>query len=512
MDNISMHHNITTWQAIRLLLKHRRLDDRRSLSSEENRFAKVFTAIATGFVIIYLMGIAIALSLAINGDRSTTSTEFFTVIMPFILVIDFNIRFSIQQTPAHVVKPYLLLPLSRHLCVDTFIFSSLISLGNFIWLAFVLPYVLMSVIFSYGWLTALMLVLLFQILVLTSSQLYSITHALIARSFLWWILPVTGVALIASPLYIGTDAGWSQFERIYSFVGELLNRHNPLPLLLAAIVLAISILVNRKIQSAGIDYELMRSEKKGRIGKVRKFAFLDKYGEIGMFMQLEIKLLLRNKNPRKAILNGVFTMILICAIIVASDVYDSTGMTNFWALYNFILFGSMTLMGLMSYEGNYIDCFLTRRENILELLKAKYVFYSAILILPFLLMLPTVISGKWSLYMLISYAIFTMGFQYFVIFHTAIFNKITMPLNTKLIAKGGIKTNYIALMILAIVFILPNIIVSTLQSFFSDNIAYTIMLIIGSAFVATHNIWLRHIYNRLMKRKYINLEGFIATR
>lgn len=507
-----MRHNITTWQAIRLLVRHRRLDDSRSLSSEENRFAKVFTTIAVGFVIIYLMGIAIALSLAINGDRSTTPTEFFTFIMPFILVIDFNIRFSVQQTPAHVIKQYLLLPLSRNLCVDSFIFSSLISLGNFTWLAFVLPYVLMSVIFSYGWLTAIMLIVFFQVLVLTSSQLYSITHVLITRSFLWWILPIVGVALLASPLYIGKDAGWSQFESIYSLSGELLNRHNPLPLLISILFLTISILANRKIQSAGIEHELMRSENKENIGKVHKFAFLDKYGEIGMFIQLEMKLLLRNKNPRKAILNGFFTMILICAIIVASDVYDSTGMTNFWALYDFILFGSMTLMGLMSYEGNYIDCFLTRRENILELLKAKYIFYSAILIFPFLLMLPTVISGKWSLYMLISYAIFTMGFQYFVIFHTAIFNKITMPLNTKLIAKGGIKTNYISLVIFAIVFILPNVIVTILQNFFSDNTAYTIMLVIGIVFVATHNIWLRSIYNRLMKRKYENLEGFIATR
>ena len=177
-----------------------------------------------------------------------------------------------------------------------------------------------------------------------------------------------------------------------------------------------------------------------------------------------------------------------------------------------MLFGTMNLMSLMSYEGNYIDCLLTRRENILTLLRAKYVFYSLLLVIPFILMLPTVISGKWSLLMLVSYAIFTIGFQYFIAFQTAVYNKISLPLNTKMTDKPGLKTNYIQIILIAIMFIVPNVIVSLLQAMFSENTAYIITLLIGLAFIATHKIWLRNIYNRLMKHKYANLEGFIASR
>ena len=166
----------------------------------------------------------------------------------------------------------------------------------------------------------------------------------------------------------------------------------------------------------------------------------------------------------------------------------------------------------MSYEGNYIDCLLTHRENILSLLKAKYVFYSLLLIAPFLLMLPAVISGKWSLLMLVSYMIFTMGFQFFIAFQTAVYNKITVPLNTEMRDKAGLKTNYIQIVLVAIVFIVPNILVNILQSVFSENIAYLTMLFIGLCFIATHRLWLRNVYNRLMKRKYANLEGFISSR
>lgn len=78
--------------------------------------------------------------------------------------------------------------------------------------------------------------------------------------------------------------------------------------------------------------------------------------------------------------------------------------------------------------------------------------------------------------------------------------------------KAGLKTNYIQIVLVAIVFIVPNILVNILQSVFSENVAYLTMLFIGLCFIATHRLWLRNVYNRLMKRKYANLEGFISSR
>lgn len=421
-------------------------------------------------------------------------------------------RFTMQQTPAHIIKPYILLPLPRYTCIDAFIYSSLISKGNFVWFAFFLPYALMSIVFCYGLATATLTMLLCLVLILVNSQWYAIARTLINRSVIWWILPIIIYGIEAMPLYVGSNAGWNQFCNFYSTVGTMLDKHNVLPIFIAIVVLVGITAFNRRLQYVSIERELMRTEVKKSVKKVNKFAFFEKYGEIGLFMQLEIKLLLRNATPKKALKSGFFTMAMICAFIVLSDVYDSSGMTNFWGLYAFMRFGTMNLLGLMSYEGNYIDCMLTHRENILSLLKAKYVFYSLLLIAPFLLMLPAVISGKWSLLMLVSYLIFTMGFQYFIAFQTAVYNKITVPLNAKMTDKAGLKTNYIQLVLVAIVFIVPNILVNILQSLFSENIAYLTMLLIGLGFIATHRLWLRNVYNRLMKRKYENLEGFISSR
>lgn len=503
---------IPKFELIRLLLRHRRLADDRSLSAKENKFAKFFILFSILIIVIYLMGLAVGLSLIVNSDITATATENLCIGIPFLLLVDFNMRFTMQQTPAHIIKPYILLPLPRYTCIDAFIYSSLISKGNFVWFAFFLPYALMSIVFCYGLATATPTMLLCLVLILVNSQWYSIVRTLINRSVIWWILPIIIYGIEAMPLYIGSNAGWNLFCNLYSTVGTMLDKHNVLPIFIAIVVLVGITAFNRRLQYVSIERELMRTEVKKSVKKVNKFAFFEKYGEIGLFMQLEMKLLLRNATPKKALKSGFFTMAMICAFIVLSDVYDSSGMTNFWGLYAFMIFGTMNLLELMSYEGNYIDCMLTHRENILSLLKAKYVFYSLLLIAPFLLMLPAVISGKWSLLMLVSYLIFTMGFQYFIAFQTAVYNKITVPLNTKMTDKAGLKTNYIQLVLVAIVFIVPNILVNILQSFFSENIADLIMLLIGLGFIATHRLWLRNVYNRLMKRKYANLEGFISSR
>ena len=506
-----MKYTIPKFELIRLLLRHRRIADNRSLSAMENKVAKFFIYLSMLILVIYLMGLAILFSQLTNSDNTATATENLFIGMPFLLLVDFGMRFTMQQTPAHIIKPYILLPLPRYTCIDAFVYDSLISKGNFIWFAFLLPYALMSIVFSYGLATATQTMLLCLVLILINSQWYAIARTLIKQTELWWALPII-IYGIEAMLYVGNNAGWAQFTDIYSYVGAMLDKHNVLPILFGIIALAAIVLINRRLQYASIEKELMRSEVKKSVKKVNKFAFFEKYGEIGLFMQLEMKLLLRNATPKKALKSGFFTMALLCAFIVLSDVYDSDGMTNFWGLYAFMIFGTMNLIGLMSYEGNYIDCLLTHRENILSLLKAKYIFYSLLLIAPFLLMLPAVISGKWSLLMLVSYMIFTMGFQFFIAFQTAVYNKITVPLNTKMTDKAGLKTNYIQIVLVVIVFIVPNILVNILQSVFSENVAYLTMLFIGLCFIATHRLWLRNVYNRLMKRKYANLEGFISSR
>ena len=199
-------------------------------------------------------------------------------------------------------------------------------------------------------------------------------------------------------------------------------------------------------------------------------------------------------------------------LISFTDIYDSPFMKVFLVLYNFSIFGSMLLSRVMCFEGNYIDCLMVHKENILSLFKAKYYLYSAMLLLPLLLMIPMIVMGKVSILMLLSVMLFTGGFIYFMLFFLVIFNKQTMPLNTKFIGRGSMETNYVQLIIQFGVYILPLILVFMLKAIMSENVAFAILGIGGIIFIAAHNYWLRWVYGLFMKRRYVNVESLRATR
>lgn len=507
-----MRQSLTFIQIVKLLLRHRKLADARSFGSIENKFARFMIYLSVGFVFIYLMGLSIPFAMIANESRSMTSAELLCQIFPLLLAADFGFRFIGQQTPSQVVRPYCLLPLPRYACIDTFIASSILTWGNVVWMAFILPYIIMSMVFSYGLLTSAIATISALLLIAANSQWYAIVRTLVNDNYIWWCLPVTVYTAMASPLFIGHDAGLENYMATYAYFGGLVDRHNPLAVLALLAVLAALVATNRKIQFIYVQRELTHTEKKEEVKVVNKYHFLDRYGEIGTLLQLEIKLLTRNKNPRKAFFAGIGTMLLISLIIIFSDIYDNVAMTNFWGLYNFVLLGATILVRIMGYEGNYIDSLLVRRENILTLLRAKYIFYSILLVLPFTLMLPVVISGKWSLFMLVSYMAYTMGAQYFMIFQMAVYNKQSIPLNEKITGKGGLDGNYTQMLVMAAIFIVPNALATILQTVLGDKAAYSTMLVIGLLFVLTNKLWLRNLYKRMMKRKYQNLESFISTR
>lgn len=257
--------------------------------------------------------------------------------------------------------------------------------------------------------------------------------------------------------------------------------------------------------------ELMNKNQK-KLKLVNNFSFFERYGEIGHYLQLEIKQILRNKNPRKSFIAAISLILVFSLVSSFSNVYDNPFMMSFIGCYNFVIFGAMIIIRIMSNEGNYIDGLMVHKENIYSLLRAKYIFYSVILILPFLLMLPTVFAGKWTILMLLAYATFTAGFQYFILFQMAVFNKRTQPMNSKYINKGGIENNYIQMIASMTCLFLPTLIITILHSFASGQVVYISMIIFGSCFIVTSNLWLRNIYNRMMRKRYSLLEGFQSTR
>jgi hypothetical protein len=207
---------------------------------------------------------------------------------------------------------------------------------------------------------------------------------------------------------------------------------------------------------------------------------------------------------------GLGIMLMFSAALAFTDVYDGTFMRYFITIYNFAVLGVMVLSQTMSYEGNYLDGLMSRKESILNLLRAKYYVQCALLLIPLIIMVLPITEGKIPLLSALACFFLTSGFTFWMLMQLAVYNKLTLNLNTKLTGKnsGG---NFFQTMIIMAGFFGPVIIIQPLITLLSETTALLIILGIGLTFTLTHPLWLRNIYRRFMKRRYENMEGFRAS-
>lgn len=495
----------------RAIKRHQKLAANRHPAMEQAKWAKAFGYIGMAFIVMYLMFISIMLAMIANSSGSVTSYELMYGLLPFILALDFFVRFTVQQTPSQQIKSYVLLPLSKYVCVDSFLFLTFISPTRFIWFALFLPYAIMSVVFSYGFMAMVGFLLGFFLLLVFNSYWYMLVRALINTRLYWWALPAAFYALAFLPWLLAKDFNIEKLFYFYGDWGRAFTHFNPLAYLAAVAVIVLMVFINRKVQY-NLSYKELSKTEDTKLRHVTKLESLNRFGDTGEYLKLEIKSIMRNKNIRKSFISAIITVVIFSLLVSFTNIYDNRVMTLFWCMYNYSIFGNVFVNKVMCYEGNYIDCLMVHRENIISLLRAKYYFYTLMLLLPLVLMFPMIYTGKFSLLGLLSLLVFTGGFTYFMLFQLAIYNKVTMPLNEKFIGKGGMENNYFQIILSLASFTLPIAIVALFDTFFSETTSFLMVMFIGLAFMGLHPLWLRNIYKRMMKRKYVNLASFHSSR
>ena len=208
---------------------------------------------------------------------------------------------------------------------------------------------------------------------------------------------------------------------------------------------------------------------------------------------------------------GILVVVAFSLLLSFTEVYDGTGMKNFITVYNFAIFGILFLLQIMSYEGNYIDGLMSRKESIYTLLRAKYILYSIGILIPLILTIPAMVMGKISVLTSISWAVFTIGCIYFCLFQLAVYNNKTIPLNAKITGRQNSGTGLQSL-VSGATFGIPLLLYALLKIWLGETTTSWVLLAIGLGFILTSRIWLKNVYNRFMKRRYKNMEGFRDSR
>ena len=266
-----------------LLRKNTKLSEKRHPMFEANQYGKFFGYIGIAIVAIEFIAIGTFMGWIAAKDDEPQILFF---VLPFLMIVDFFMRFMTQQTPLMLVKPYLLTPISKYTAIECFLTSQILDTGNLFWMTIFLPY---TFIVWCGGMTiwaALGMLLLFHLIVVVNSQWYLLVRTLINQSMWWWALPGVFYGSLILPLFLLPDKILDKiFDGIGEFVGD--NAFSWWTFALFLLLFVVLFAINRRLQMRLIYDEISKKEKT-KLKHVSEFQALNRFGQIGEYLKLEI--------------------------------------------------------------------------------------------------------------------------------------------------------------------------------------------------------------------------------
>ena len=491
----------------KIIKQNQKLAEKRNPAFETNRFAKFLMY----FMIIYWVALFLffGVMLPFMFEDIVPNMEPYHIMnqgILYVMAADFLIRFMAQPSVSQEIKPYLLMPVKRKKLISILLLKSGLDKYNFFWFFVYVPFAFLTIIRFYGFGGMFLYLIGMWLIFVFNNYWYLLCKLLLGEKTIWLLLPICVFGALGASEFLIDGLPISRFTMD---LGEGFIEGNPLSFLFVIACIGAMFFINMKLQLRMIYNEISKKEDT-KIKRVSEYKFLDKYGEVGEYIRLEIKLITRNKTVKTQFRMGIIVMLAFSFLLAFTDVYDGS-MSRFICLYNYAVLPIMTLGQVMSFEGNYIDGLMSRKESIFNLLRAKYYLTNLIILVPFFIMMFPIAKGKITMLMAMAYLIFVAGFVFFMLLQLAVYNTRTLPLNANLM-KGNKGGNWIQSVVMSLCFFIPLIFDSILLAIFSQEVANIIFIVIGGGFILTHNIWIKNIYKRFMKRRYKNMEEFRATR
>jgi len=480
---------------------------RRNPMFERNLAVRIFMYFMFGLLALEFLGFGFALnSLLLKVGSYDRAIDTFNSILPFIFVFDFVIKFFFKTNESMQIAPYLSLPIKRNKLFDFLLRKEFTSLWNFYLLFLVIPFSFMAVTPYYGFFAAVLYILLFFLLCVVNSLVVSIINNFISKSAWFYILPAVRVAMPFFLIFI------CKID-LSNFIAQLGDRFLSYNLwIYAAFILIFAALwiINRMQMRERLYFEL-QGDKVDKISSFSSLSFLDRFGVIGDFINLELRMIIRSPRlKQQVVVAGCLIIGLFFYMLYApNNTFTRSGPFVFF-LYGIMAIGLMgIIMGqfLFTSESSFFDGLAARKLSLFDLLKSKYILYCSYSLLVTLLLLIPAFQGKISGFLLVSLFFYVTGPIYFIIFQNAVYNKTYFDLFDKGMWNWKGQSGNMLVLTMISMFV-PVILMLIINAIFGATITYSFMLITGLAFTLSSKWWLAWIYNRFLKRRYSNMEGF----
>lgn len=462
--------------------------------------------ILMGFFAVYFLLVFLSLGVFIYP----TLKKAFPDNDPFVMVNtllffwflgDLMLRFFLQKLPVMSVKPLLTLPIKRSRVVNYVLGKSALSFFNFLPLFAIVPFSVVLITKDYEVTKVITWLVAMVILTLISNFLNFIIESFSAE---------TEFSFLPIILFAGTLFGLNHFN-IVNF-SQLLSSamlaitNNPLYLLVLLIILIGLYLFNHKvlIKKLYLDNSLKTKIKEVSTSDL---GWTKRFGEVAPFMQLDLKLIWRNKRPRSAV------FILVIGLLYGLFFYPQPMYRDIPIMYGFI---GVFVTGIFlinfgqfipAWDSGYYKMLMSQNIKYEQYLKSKYTLMMLSVIIMFVLSIPYVYFGWKILVAHFAAAIYNIGVNTYVIMLGGSFNRKKIDLNQRA-AFNYQGTGAVQWLIGIPLLLVPLAIFGALTYYVNFYSGVSALILLGIIGIVFHQKLMQLITKKYLNSKYEMIKAF----
>jgi hypothetical protein len=416
-------------------------------------------------------------------------------------LFDLFMRLQFQELPTLRVQPYLQLPIKRNSLVGYLAFTALLSVFNLWPVVLFMPVIIKVIATGSGGLTAFAFII--SIVGLTIFNNYLGLYIKRKGNLNGWILLIVPIAIALIGL---SDFYWHLFSiRKISFLlfGHLIN-HPALalvPVLLGALIFYFNFFYLK--QNLYLE-EL--STRKTSYKSSTEYPLLNRFGNIGDLVANELKLILRNKRSRSALIMGLFFM-FYGLIFYTNPRFNSDAAKVFVGMFMTGIFIINYGQFMYGWQASHFDGLLVNKISFSDFLKGKYLLFTVVSTGYFLLTTPYVYFGWHTLLVHTVMYLWNIGVNTTIVLFFANRNYKRLDLS-----KGaafnweGVSGNQWILSLPLL--ITPFIFYGPFALFHHGDIGLALLAIIGLVFIFTRGFWIKTLEADFYTKRYKIAEGF----
>jgi hypothetical protein len=341
------------------------------------------------------------------------------------VLADLFLRFFMQKLPVMSVKPFLTLPIRKSKIVNYILGKSMLSFFNFLPLFAIVPFGIFALMENENGLQVGVWMFLMLIITLIVNFLNFIIESTTSESD-WAFLPII---VIVSGLFALNHYDLLPLYSVFSKGITSILLH-PILILIPILIWVILYGINFKllIQKLYIDASL---KVKSAEVQSTEMTWLNRFGSVAPFLQLDLKLLWRNKRPRSSVF-----------IIVMGLFYGLIFYTNpmYMKMTPFMVFVAIFITGVFlisfgqfipAWDSAYYKMLMSQNVKYKDYLKAKFTLMQWSAIILFVLSIPYVYFG-WNILLLhFAAMMYNVGVNTYVLLFAGSFNRKKIDLSQR---------------------------------------------------------------------------------